>query len=220
MARGLIKGITKRQADALEFIKKYVREHDVPPTMAEIAAALSITPPSVLDLLASLERKGFIDRRRAMGPRAMRVLSPRGTGRRKRGMMPTTDDGTAWVSIVGRVAAGEPILAEENIVGRVRIDALVARGQCFALEVDGDSMVDIGIPDGGLVIVRQQPVAENGDVVVAMVDGGEATVKRLFINDERIELRPENEKYKPIPVGPDSDLKILGKVIGVRERNG
>jgi repressor LexA len=120
------------------------------------------------------------------------------------------------VPIVGRVAAGQPILAEENIVGEVLVEGGIARsGRCFALEVTGDSMVDAGIRERDLVVVREQAVAENGDIVVALLED-EATVKRLFIRDERIELRPENPKYRPIPVGPDDGLRILGKVVAVR----
>jgi repressor LexA len=120
------------------------------------------------------------------------------------------------VPIVGRVAAGQPILAEENIVGEVLVEGGIARaGRCFALEVTGDSMVDAGIRERDLVVVRQQPVAENGDIVVALLED-EATVKRLFIRDERIELRPENPNHRPIPVGPDDGLRILGKVVAVR----
>ncbi|MBI5135813.1 MAG: transcriptional repressor LexA [Nitrospirae bacterium] len=218
MARGLIKGITRRQAETLAWIKAYLQEHGVAPQLTEIAEAFGITPPSVLDLVDALEKKGYIDRHGERGSRVIRLGPAEGSSRRKRGVVPTAGKGTAWVSIVGRVAAGAPILAEENIVGRVRVDALLARGRCFALEVKGDSMVDAGIPDGGLVIVRQQPVAEDGDVVVAIVGSEEATVKRLSIKDDRIELRPENEQYEPIPVGPDTDMRIVGKVVGVRER--
>ena len=119
------------------------------------------------------------------------------------------------VPIVGRVAAGQPILAEENIIGEVLVDSRAARhGRCFALEVQGDSMIDASIDDGDLVVVRQQPLAESGDIVVALLDQ-EATVKRLFVRDERIELRPENPKLRPMPIGPDDGLRILGKVIAV-----
>ena len=120
------------------------------------------------------------------------------------------------VPIIGRVAAGQPILAEENIIGEVLVEGGVARaGRCFALEVTGDSMVDAGIRERDLVVVRQQPVAENGDIVVALLED-EATVKRLYIRGEKIELRPENRKHRPIPVGPDDGLRIIGKVVAIR----
>ena len=119
------------------------------------------------------------------------------------------------VPIVGTIAAGEPILAEENVVGEVLVDSRAARsGRCFALEVQGDSMIGAGIHDKDLVVVREQPVAESGDIVVALLDQ-DATVKRLFIRDERIELRPENPELRPMPIGPDDGLRIVGKVVAV-----
>jgi repressor LexA len=120
------------------------------------------------------------------------------------------------VPIVGQVAAGQPLFAEENIIGEIFVEDRIARsGRCFALEVAGDSMVDAGINNQDFVVVRQQPVAESGDIVVALL-GDEATVKRLYIRDEIIELRPENPKHQPIPVGPDNGFCILGKVVAVR----
>jgi repressor LexA len=120
------------------------------------------------------------------------------------------------VPIVGRVAAGQPIMAEENIVGEVLVENTVVGGEpCFALCVAGQSMVNAGIADKDIVIVRRQIIAENGDIVVALI-GGEATVKRLSIQGPRVELRPENPKFKPIVVGTDDDLRILGKVVAVR----
>ncbi len=122
------------------------------------------------------------------------------------------------VPIVGRVAAGPPILADENIIGEVLVDSRVARhGRCFALEVQGDSMIDADIDDGDLVVVRQQPLAESGDIVVALL-GEEATVKRLYIRDETIELRPENTSHRPITVGPEDELRILGKVVATNHK--
>ena len=113
------------------------------------------------------------------------------------------------------VRAGQPILAEENIVGEVLIDSRATRsGRCFALEVQGDSMIDAGIRDRDLVVVREQPVAESGDIVVALLDR-DATVKRLFVRDERIELRPENARFRSRRIGPDDGLRILGKVVAV-----
>ena len=120
------------------------------------------------------------------------------------------------VPIVGRVAAGPPLLAEENIVGAVQVERkTVGASACFALEVSGDSMQGAGISDGDLVIVRRQPLAERGDIVVALLDD-EATVKRLFIRDQKIELRPENPKFQALPVGPDDGFSILGKVVAVK----
>ena len=126
----------------------------------------------------------------------------------------------AAIPLVGQVKAGLPVLAEENRTGEVLVEGSIAkRGRCFALNVSGDSMKDAAICPGDVVIVRQQPVAETGDVVVALVDG-EATLKRLFIQGDRIELRPENKEYRPIVVGSDTELQILGKVVAIRSMAG
>lgn len=120
------------------------------------------------------------------------------------------------VPIVGTVAAGQPIFAEENIVGEVLVEGRIVRtGRCYALEITGDSMINAGIQEGDLIIVRQQPMAENGDIVVALL-GDDATVKRLYIKDAQVELRPENPMYQPIPVTPDDSFRILGKVLAIR----
>jgi len=110
------------------------------------------------------------------------------------------------------------IRAQENIVGEILIESLALRGgRHFALEVKGTSMVDVGIEPGDLIIVRQQQSAESGDIVVAMVEG-DATVKRLWIAEGKVELRPENTGFKPIVLGPDDQISIIGKVIAVRRR--
>ena len=116
--------------------------------------------------------------------------------------------------IVGTVAASHPIFAHENITGEVLVEAsVVGSGKCFALYTQGDSMIDAGINDGDLIIVRRQPIAEDGDIVIALLDD-EATVKRLKIDNELIELVPENPRLKPIRVKPEDELRILGKVVG------
>ena len=126
----------------------------------------------------------------------------------------------ASVPILGTVPAGSPLLAEENILGQVMVDRkLVAAGRCFALRVTGESMRDAAIHDGDMVIVRQQQLAENGDIVVALLDD-EATVKRLSIRADQIELRPENPAFKPLRIGPDHLLRIIGKVVAVRRQPG
>lgn len=112
------------------------------------------------------------------------------------------------------------MIAEENRLGDVLIDSSIAtRGRCFALRVSGDSMVDAGINEDDVVIVRQQPVAESGDIVVALM-GDQSTVKRLSIRGDRIELRPENSRYQPIDIGPDDEFSILGKVVAIRRAAG
>jgi repressor LexA len=173
--------------------------------MKELADILGISHASAHGQVSQLVRKGYL-KREARKARGIVILRD-----------PEDDvPDLVAVPIVGRVAAGQPILAEENIVGELLVEGGVARsGRCFALEVAGDSMVDAGIRERDLVVVREQAVAENGDIVVALLED-EATVKRLFIRDEKIELRPENPNHRPIPVGPDDGLRILGKVVAVR----
>ena len=118
------------------------------------------------------------------------------------------------------MAAGHALLAEENVLGEVMVERrVVASGRHFALRITGNSMRDAAINDGDIVIVRQQPVAQHNDIVVALL-GGDATVKRLYIREHEIELRPENPDYKPIPINPDDELRIVGKVVAVRRRPG
>lgn len=119
---------------------------------------------------------------------------------------------------MGRVPAGTPLLAPENVIGELLVDSRTARGRCFALEVQGDSMIDADIQEGDYVIVRQQQLAESGEIVVAMLEG-EATVKRLHLGADAIELRPESHSHSPILIGPDDDLRILGKVVAVHHRD-
>jgi repressor LexA len=205
MPRRQIDDITPRQREALQILCDFQARCGYPPTVQELADALGITKASAHEQILQLIRKGYVqrDENRARGlcvvrhPKEMAVS-----------VLP--------IPIIGRVAAGAPILAEENVLGEVLVDAsVVRRGTCFALEVKGDSMIDADIVDGDLVIVRRQPLAEDGDIVVALL-GDEATVKRLRIREDQIELRPENRRLKPIPVGPDDSLTIVGKVIATR----
>ncbi len=202
-----VKEITDQQRRTLKEILLFTNERGFPPNMKDLAGRLGISHASAHEQVTQLVRKGYLKRvaGKARGLTVVREPEP------EIGFLQP-------VPIVGRVAAGQPILAEENIIGEVLVEKRIVRsGRCFALEVTGDSMVDAGIRERDLVIVRQQPVAENGDIVVAMVQN-EATVKRLFIRDQKIELRPENPKYRPIKVGPDDALRILGKVVSIKHQ--
>jgi repressor LexA len=198
--------LTSAQETTLRAIATFMERRGVAPTVQELADVLSIQPPSAHELLRRLEEKGYIQRepRKARTMTVVKEFTPR-----VRQMI--------GVPVLGKVAAGTPILAIENKVGEIMVDAMVARGNCFALEVSGDSMIDVDINDGDFVVVRQQKLAESGDIVVAVRDG-EATVKRLFIADHRIELRPENKRLKPIVISHDDDFAILGKVVTVCSR--
>lgn len=173
--------------------------------MKELGAYLGISAASAHEQVNHLVQKGFVRR----------------DGRKARSLEVVEGDAgdvvdLASVPIVGTVAAGLPLLAAENIVGELLVERTAVRsGQHFALKVNGDSMVRADIRDGDHVVVRRQPIAESGAIVVALL-GDEATVKRLWIAEDRIELRAENPRYRPIVIGPDSDLRIQGKVIAVR----
>ncbi len=201
--------ITEAQRRALKEIRDHIAARDYPPTMSELGGLLGVTAASAHQLIKQLENKGYVTRE----PRKARSLKVvREPQREIEKLVP--------VPLVGVVKAGPAMLAEENRLGEVLVDQSIAgRGRCFALRVSGDSMIDAGMDDGDVVICLQQPVAESGEIVVALVDD-EATVKRLAIRGDRVELRAENKRYNPILVGPDDDFRILGKVLAIRSSAG
>ncbi len=199
--------ITAPQRRTLLEIERYIRRHQFAPTIQELADLLELAPASTHDQVKQLVRKGYL--KQAGGKtRGLVVL-------RKAQDKPSR----LWpIPLVGTVAAGAPILTEENLLGEVLVEEDLAKGDlCFALKIQGESMHSAGIGDGDIVIVRRQPLAECGDIVVALVDG-EATVKRLYLRENVIELQPDSpvKKYRPIPIGPETDLRIVGKVVAVR----
>ena len=209
-------GLTHRQRRVLEVIRDSVERRGYPPSMREIGEAVGLTSPSsVAHQLATLERKGFL-RRDPNRPRAIEVILP-GEGRREAVVVDETDSGAAhpapsYVPVVGRIAAGGPILAEQVVEDVFPLPRqLVGEGQLFLLKVAGDSMVDAAICDGDWVVVRQQPVADNGDIVAAMIDG-EATVKTFKRTGGQVWLMPHNPAFDPIP---GNDAAVLGKVVTV-----
>ncbi|AQT67918.1 LexA repressor [Anaerohalosphaera lusitana] len=208
MPRGKIKKITPPQQEAFDEICRFIDLNGYPPTMQELADKFGITAPSVVDRVNQLIYKGYIERT-GRTPRSLRVLKR--TENRPGRLKP--------VPIVGTVAAGMPIFAEENICGEVLVDSrTLGRGEHFACEVSGESMICAGIKDGSLIIVRRQQLAQSGDIVVAFLNG-EVTVKRLRINNERIELVPENSKLEPIIISNDDELRILGRVVGCKHKS-
>ena len=195
--------ITPLQRKTLEEICRFVDVKGFPPTVKELSEIFEISPASAHDRINQLVRKGYLKREDGKS-RGIAVA------RRPSEMAASL----VSVPVVGMVAAGCPILAEENITGQVLVESDVVRsGQHFALRAVGDSMVGAGINDGDLIIVRQQPIAEDGDIVVALFND-EATVKRLRIKDELIELVPENPEVRKIRIRPEDDLRVLGKVVG------
>jgi repressor LexA len=224
-------GLTNRQRLVLETIRDAVERRGYPPSMREIGEAVGLTSPSsVAHQLTTLERKGFL-RRDPNRPRAIEVILPgeaRTGEQRPAGTVGAagavggdeTGSGDArpeasYVPVVGRIAAGGPILAEQVVEDVFPLPRqLVGDGQLFLLKVAGDSMVDAAICDGDWVVVRQQPVADNGDIVAAMLDG-EATVKTFKRRDGHVWLMPQNPAYDPI----DGDLAtVLGRVVAVLRR--
>lgn len=200
--------IGERLQLALKFIQRFSNEKGMPPTIKEIAEALTIKPPSAFMLVQRLEEAGYIKRTPKQW-RSIRVIhAPAAAEVPVRELM--------RVPVVGRVAAGPAILAEQNIEDHIAVDPGFVRGPgvLFALKVRGDSMTGADIQDGDYLIVRKQPVADSGDVVVALM-GEEGTVKRLKISGDRIELVPENPRYKPIVVERGDEFQVVGKALAV-----
>ncbi|MEU9127717.1 transcriptional repressor LexA [Kitasatospora sp. NPDC048540] len=206
-------GLTERQRRVIEVIRDSVQRRGYPPSMREIGQAVGLSSTSsVAHQLMALERKGFL-RRDPHRPRAYEV---RGVEVARPNTAETAGrPSTSYVPLVGRIAAGGPILAEQTVEDVFPLPRqLVGEGELFALTVRGDSMIEAAICDGDWVTVRRQPVAENGDIVAAMIDG-EATVKRLKREDGKIWLMPHNPAYEPIP---GDNATILGKVVAVLRR--
>ncbi|MBU1537667.1 transcriptional repressor LexA [Myxococcota bacterium] len=197
--------LTRGQKRVLEALIVFSQNHGYPPSTRELAKILGIKAPSVHEQLGKLEEKGFI-RRQKNKARTIDIV--------RTSMEPENDEHEGVsVPILGNIAAGLPLFAEEHCLGHLELPTMSrGRGRLFALRVRGDSMVDCGINDHDYVIVRQQPVAERGDIVAALL-GDEATVKRLRIAVDSILLVPENSKYSPIDVTSREDFRILGKVI-------
>jgi repressor LexA len=213
-----MQGLTKRQEQTLDFIRRSIEERGYPPTLREIGTYMGIRSTNgVNDHLRALERKGYL-RREDMKSRALKLVddSARSVAR----VMPENDDLTE-IKVLGRVAAGLPLLAEENVVDTVRIDRMLVKGgrDVFGLRVTGDSMIEAGILSGDYIFVRKQTNAERGDIVVALI-GDEATVKYYYPERDYVRFQPANSQMAPILVRA-TDFRptmLLGKVVGVYRR--
>lgn len=204
--------LTARQREIWNFLVEYVDRHGYPPTVREIGEAVGLASPSTVHAhLANLERAGLL-RRDPTKPRALELV-----GRQRRAEPAAAGAGQA-LPLVGQIAAGGPMLAEENVEDYVAVPEIIGPGD-FVLRVKGDSMIGAGILDGDYMVVRRQPTAQDGDIVVALAgaDEGadEATVKRFFREDGRVRLQPENPALEPIYA---DHVQILGKVVGVFRR--
>jgi repressor LexA len=208
--------LSKRQQEIYDFVVSYAAKHGYPPTVREIGEEVGLASPSTVHAhLANLERAGML-RRDPTKPRALEVVG-RGAGSGPRSVR-TADP--RRLPLVGEIAAGGPLLAEENIEEYLAVpEPLTMGGDEFLLRVKGDSMIDAGILDGDYVVVQKQQTARDGDIVVALAGddeaADEATVKRFFRENSRIRLQPENEALDPLY---PSHVQILGKVIGVFRR--
>lgn len=204
--------ITKRQQAVLDNIEKHIREKGFGPTVREVCQDLGLSSPSTVHVhLKALEEKGYI-KRDPLKSRSISLTYPIET---VKSAAEKSFSKVISVPLVGNVAAGTPILAEENITDNIALPTdIVGDAPSFALSVRGDSMVEIGINDGDYVVVKEQRVANNGDIVVAIIDDG-ATVKRFYKERNHIRLQPENSSMRPIIV---KDCIIAGKVVAVFRR--
>jgi len=198
-----VSGLTERQRQVLDFIREATRRNGYPPTVREICTELDLSSPSTVHAhLANLERQGYL-RRDPSKPRALELADD---------LRPPRP-----LPLVGRVAAGMPALAEQNVEEYLDVPAVLRKGDDdFVLRVRGDSMADAGILDGDFIVVHQQSAAQNGEIVVALVED-EATTKRFFRDGGRVRLVPENELYEPILLDAD-EVTVVGKVVGVLRR--
>jgi len=202
--------LTGRQQEIWDFLVDYVDRHGYPPTVREIGDAVGLASPSTVHAhLANLERAGLLKR----DPTKPRALELSGRGRREQ----PKEEPRRGLPLVGEIAAGGPLLAEDNIEDYFVVpEQLARRGADFLLRVKGDSMIEAGILDGDIVVVKREQTAENGDIVVALAGEDEtveeATVKRFFRENGRVRLQPENSALEPIYA---AHVQVLGKVTGV-----
>jgi len=197
-----MKGLTRRQGEVLNFLETYISQNKYPPTIREISQNFEISVKGAYDHIKALEKKRFIrcgDGR----SRAIEIIHSQ-----EEASSPIFE----YVPLLGRVAAGAPLLAEENFEGHIPVpSAFLSTGEHFALEVKGESMSKAGIMDGDSAIIRKQSTAENGEIIVALVDEA-VTLKRYFKETNRIRLQPENDDYFPLY---SQDVRIIGKLITI-----
>ena len=198
--------LTKRQQEIFDFIKTYSSDHGYPPTVRDIGKAIGLTSSSTVHAhLSNLEKQGVL-RRDPTKPRAMEILD-----KAKKAVVP------AGLPLVGRVAAGQPILAEENIEDYVEVPQIAGGDEGeYVLKVQGDSMKNVGILEGDYVVAHTTETAENGEIVVALLED-EATVKRFYKEADHVRLQPENDAMAPIR---SKEVRVLGKVVGLMRSMG
>lgn len=213
--------LTLRQREILQFIEEYLESNGYPPTVRDIGAAVGLTSSSTVHAhLSNLEKAGAI-RRDPSKPRALEILGDKAGGaisatRRAAGRVgQAVAEATSGLPLVGAVAAGGPIVAEQNIEDYIDVPRIAGGDEAdFVLSVRGDSMQKAGILDGDFVVVKSQQTARDGEIVVALIDD-EATVKRFFREGDHVRLEPENDDYEPIR---SRDAQVVGSVVGVFRR--
>jgi repressor LexA len=196
-----LKDLTARQKEILTFIHEYLHDNSYPPTVRETARAFSISVKGAYDHLKALERKGYIKTSEKRS-RAIELVTP-----------PESDTPVVEIPLLGEIAAGRPIFADENFERTIAVPADIIKNRVphFALHVKGDSMVGAGILSGDIAIIEQSDTAKNGDIVVALLEET-VTLKRFFIENNRYRLQAENPRYAPIYT---QDLRILGRLRGI-----
>lgn len=203
----MAKGLTRRQETILRFVIECIRDNGYPPTIAEIGAEFGISSTNgVNDHLVALKKKGYIER--SSKARGIHVTPKAAAG--------LYQNEAAMLPLVGEVAAGQPLLAEENIEEHIAVDGSIAKENAFCLRVRGESMIEDGILDGDIIVVDQRKTARNGDIVVALLED-ETTVKHFYQDGPRVELRPANSTMSPIHVDADA-VQIQGVVVGLQRR--
>jgi repressor LexA len=204
--------LTSRQREILAFVNEHSAQHGYPPTVREIGTAVGLTSSSTVHAhLANLERLGLL-RRDPAKPRALNLVG------REHNKAPAASEtaGIRVLPLLGQIAAGAPLLADGQVEELLPVpDLLTASGENFLLRIRGESMIDDGIRDGDYVVVRRQDTAEDGEIIAALVDGGEATVKRIYRERDRIRLQPANASMEPIYA---DDVMVLGRIVGVFRR--
>jgi repressor LexA len=204
--------LTERQREILAFVNEHSAQHGYPPTVREIGTAVGLTSSSTVHAhLANLERLGLM-RRDPAKPRALNLA-----GREQKAPATTGETaGIRMLPLLGQIAAGAPLLAEGQVEELLPVpELLTASGENFLLRIRGDSMIEDGIHNGDYVVVRRQDTADDGEIIAALVDGGEATVKRIYRESDRIRLQPANSSMAPIYA---DDVVVLGRIVGVFRR--
>lgn len=210
-----MKELTKKQQKLINFIKGYIDKFHYPPTYHEIAEHFHIRKPSVLAHLNALQKKGYL-KRQTYRARSLVIDETKLQTETPAQKIALGKQGFISIPILGKIAAGTPLLAVENIEGNLKIDrSIFKNANSFALRVSGDSMIDAGIQDGDLVIINMQPVVEINDITAVLIDD-EVTLKYYRDNANTIVLTPANKKYKPIIIRRGTkEVRVLGKVAGL-----